>query len=112
MNTERRDSDPQDAVYPHHRREDATGTWVRWALVLMLGVATSALGFVVQLSNRMTAVETKIDTWQDQRKEYLDAMSKLTIRVETLDRTIIDLTAQLKQIDRVPPRQPSRMFDK
>lgn len=96
------------------RAEDITSTWVRWAVAIMLGLVVSALGFIVQLSNRMTAVEVKVEAVQQQRAELSASISDLRSQIGQLNVTITRLNEQLQQLEPVrhAPAVSGRMFDK
>jgi uncharacterized protein YlxW (UPF0749 family) len=88
-------------------RRGGSGDWVRWAVLALLGITNPSFGFVVQLSNRMTAVEVKEDVAQSQRADLSQNLRDLSVQVNQLRETIITLNTQLES-SRVPTARSSR----
>jgi len=102
-----------EANTERRRRLDSAEAWIRTALTIMVGMSLGALSFIVSLSNRMTAMETKMETAQQDRVEFRQVIDRLSTRVDGLNTTIVKLTEQLDAMQSGRRAGPaSRMFDK
>ncbi len=116
----RRDDNGHD--YRSQRRNGTvvgdTATWVRWAILIMVTAAVSALGFVVNLSNRQAVAEARADARAEQAIEVRTETNKnvrdLTEEVSRLTLEVTRMRTQLDAATKDPPlrRVPSRMFDR
>lgn len=94
------------------RHDDAT--WLRWASVIVVGMALGALSTIVTLMNKVAAMEVKEDYFQAQRVEFVNRLQAEEILISALNETIVRLTVKVDRLlddqDRTSPRRNGPTF--